>query len=217
MSVVETLRLVASGKRPPSGLLHTARLFASGVETYGEEAIVDRFQRAPAYLSDGAVTLEASGHLAIIDARTALVADLHGTNIARLWHLGDGGRVAEEPGVSVVFDPDLAQARGDVFLAASDHPALAAEALDRVMLAGRTISCDHPDAYRARAFAIRAFGTAAHGVALYAVHRLQGEHELSAGFAMAVARWTGDGLQLVRDVAGEAAVAERPWTPRVQA
>jgi len=217
MSAVETLRLVASGARPPSGLLHTARLFTSGVETYGEEAIVDSFRRAPFYLSDGAVTLEAPGHLVIIDGRTALVADLYGTNIARIWHLGDGGSVADEPGVSVVFDPDLAQARGDVFLAASDHPALAADAVDRVILAGRTIACDDPDAYRTRAFAMRAFGTAAHGAALFAVHRLQGKHDLSAGFAMAVARWTGDGLQLVRDVAGEAAVAERPWTPRVPA
>ena len=90
MSAVETLRALASGARPPSGLLHTARLTAFGVEAYGEEAIVKNLRRAPFDLSDGAAILEVPGHLAIFDGEMALVADLCCDNIARIWLLGDG-------------------------------------------------------------------------------------------------------------------------------
>ena len=217
MSAVETLRMLARGERPANGLLHTARLEALGIEAYGEEAIVESFRRAPFDLSDSAAVIAAPGHVAMFDGDTALVADLYGDNIARIWHLYDGDPVEGEPGISVVFDPDLAQARGDVFMAASDHPALAADAAANVLLAGRAIARDELHAYRTRAFAIRAFGTAAHGAALFAVHRLTGAAERTAGFAMAAARWTPDGLQIVCDEAGEASVAERLWTPRIGA
>ena len=213
MSAVETLRMLAAGERPATGLLHTARLEAFGVEVYGEEAIVESFSRAPLVLSDAATVVETPGHLAIFDSETALVADLYGGNIARIWLLGDGEARDGEAGISVVFDPDLAQARGDVFLAASDHPALATEAVERAIAAGRAITRDN--SYRARAFAIRAFGTAAEGAALFAVYRLTGEPARTSGFAMAAVCWTHDSLQIVRDLAGEAAISRRRWTPRI--
>jgi len=215
MTAVDTLRLLATGERPVASLLHTARLEAFGVESYGEEAIVESFRRAPFDLSDSATIVQAPGHVAIFDSETALFADLFGDTIARIWHLSDGDPVEAEPGVSVVFDPDLAQARGDVFLAASDHAALADDAVASVLLAGRVIARDDPAAYRTRAFAIRAFGSAADGAALFAVHRLEGEPRRRAGFAMAAARWTREGLQIVRDRAGEDAVTIRPWTPSI--
>ena len=217
MSAVETLRMLAAGERPITGLLHTARLEAFGVEVYGEEAIVESFRRAPFVLSDTATTVCAPGHIAIFDGDTALVADLAGESVARLWRLGNGDPVEAERGVSVIFDPDLMQARGDVFVAATDHPELAAEALECVVLAGRAIARDDPGAYRTRAFAVRAFGSADDGVALFAVHRLVGETVRAAGFAMAAVRWTPQGLLVVCDQSGEEAVVERPWTPRIGA
>ena len=219
MSAVETLRMLAAGECPASGLLHTARLAAFGVECYGEEAIVDSFSRAPIVLSGTATVVETSSHLAIFDGDTALIADLYSANIARLWRLGCGDPLDAEQGISVVFDPDLAQARGDICLAASDHPALAGDAIDRAAQAGRAITrnSDNSDnSYRSRAFAIRAFGTAAEGVALFAVYRLAGEPARTSGFAMAAVRWMPDNLRIVRDLAGEQAVAKRPWTPRIK-
>ncbi len=220
MSAVDTLRMLAAGGRPESGLLHTLRLEAFGIEMYGEEAVLDSFRGDALDLDDTATVVEASGHVAIFDHDMALVADLYGTNIARLWRLGGGGHRDAEREISVVFDPDLAQARGEVFFAASDHPQLSVDAADQVRLAGRTIArADDPDddhsTYRTRAFVIRAFGNAVEGVALFAVYRLTGDPVRESGFAMAAARWTPAGLHIVRDRAGEAAASLRPWTPRV--
>ncbi len=213
MSAAETLRTLAAGKRPTSGLLHTARLEAFGAEVYGEEAIVESFRYAPFELSNAAIAVEASGHVAIFDGDTALIADLSGENIARIWRLGAGAAVSGEPGVSVAFDPDLAQARGAVFVAATDHPVLAAEALEWVERTGRAVVCDDPNPYRARAFALRAFGTMEQGAALFAVYRLVGEPKRSSGFSLAAAHWSSGDFQIVRDAAGESAVIERAWTP----
>ncbi len=213
MRAIETLRTLASGKRPALGLLHTARLDAFGIESYGEEAIVECFSRAPLILSDTITVVATSSQMAIFDGGTALIADLYGDIIARIWRLGDGAPSDGEAGVSVVFDPDLAQARGDVFLSSSDHPALAADAVARAAEMGRAIIRD--DSYRARAFAIRAFGTAAEGVALFAIYRLMGKPARTSGFAMAAVHWAADNVQFVRDFAGETAISARPWTPRI--
>ncbi len=220
MSALDTLRMLAAGGRPESGLLHTLRLEAFGIEVYGEEAVLESFQGDAFELDDNATVVEAPGHIAIFDSDTALVADLHGTNIARLWRLGGGEHLDAERAISVVFDPDLAQARGDVFFATSDHPQLSVDAADRVRLAGRTIArADHLEddhnTYRTRAFVIRAFGSAVEGVALCAVYRLTGDPVRESGFAMAAAHWTSAGLHIVRDRAGEAAASIRPWTPRI--
>jgi hypothetical protein len=216
MSAVETLRMLAMGERPAAGLLHTVRLESFGVEAYGEEAVVESFRGSPFELSDTAITIKTPGYVAVFDGSTALIADLYGDNIARIWRLGDGDARDGEAGVSVVFDPDLAQARGDLFLAASDHPALEANAVDRAVAAGRAINRENAESYRTRAFAIRAFGTADEGVALFAVYRLAGEPARTSGFVMAAAHWTADNLQIVRDLAGEQSVAKRLWTPRIE-
>lgn len=217
MSALEVLQMLAAGQRPTSGLLHTARLAAYGTEFYGEEAIVEAFRREPQVISDAVTVLALPGHIAIFDSDTALFADLHGESIARIWRLGDGDPAAGEPGISVAFDPDLAQARGDVFAAETDHPALGPDAFEKLLQAGRTIAHADPASYRTRAIAVRAFGNAAEGSALFAVHRLIGNPRRTSGFAMAAVRWAPDGLTIVRDRSGEATAVTAAGTPCIGA
>lgn len=225
MSAVTALRSLAQGERPRGDLLPPCRLEAFGTEAYGEEAIVQSFRRAPLTLAARADVVEAPGHLAIFDGDDVLVADLYGDAIGRIWRLGDGEPMAAEPALGVPFDPDLVQARTDVALRAADHPALAAEALVHVEAIGRAIARgwtaeDGAGAYRTRPFLIRAFSSGADGVALFAVHRLGPDAVRTSGFAYAAARFrTADGRlashHVVRDRAGERAVAAAPWRARV--
>lgn len=217
MSAVETLRTMLAGGRPTFGLLHTARLAAFGAEFYGEEAIIEAFRRENHVLSDAASVLASPGHIAIFDKDTVVFADLYGELIARIWLLGDGNPAAGETGVSVAFDPDLAQARGDVFAAASDHPALEPDAFEKVLQAGRSIAHGDHTSYRTRAIALRAFGSASAGSALFAVHRLVGNPRRTPGFAMVAVRWAPDGLTIARDRSGEAASLAAAWTPCIGA
>jgi hypothetical protein len=214
MSAVETLRMLAMGERPVSGLLHTVRLEAFGVEAYGEEAVVESFRSSPFELSETAITIEAPGHIAVFDGSTAMIADLYGDNIARIWRLGDGDVRDGEPGVSVVFDPDLAQARGDVFFAASDHPDLDHDCAKAAVATGHLI-LDNFNCYRARAFCIRAFGTIDSFATLFAVFILNGDGARTAGYSMASAIYNSDGAKLVNDSVGQSAVELQLWTPRV--
>ena len=214
MSALDTLIQLRSGEWPASGLVHNCRLHAFGSEAYGEEAIVERFRTLP-YVPADPVTVAVPGHFAMFAGAGAIIADLSDDNIARMWRVGPGPAILPEPGVSVVFDPDMAQARGDVFFAASDHPALANDSADRVIEAGRAISRDNDGSSRARAFVVRAFGSAAEGAALFAVHRMTGGPIRTSGFAMAAVRWTINELHIVRDLAGEQAVVKVPWTPSI--
>jgi hypothetical protein len=216
MKAVETLRALVSGARPASGLLHTARLEGFGVEAYGEEAIIELFRREPFEFAKNVSVIQAPGHIAICDESITLFADLCGDNIARLWRLGDGQPVACEPGISVAFDADLAQARGAVFFNASDHPALAADCVDAATASGQSL-LKTTSAYRARAFAIRAFGTPQSFAVLFAVYQLTGEHVRTSGFSLAATVGGLDGIRCIKDVVGRAAVEARPWTPRVGA
>jgi hypothetical protein len=214
MNVVETICSLAAGHTTASGLLHTARLSAFGVESYGQESIVAQFRRSPIHLSDAMRIVDGHGHVAVFDGDVALFADVTDANIARLWRLGPGDPATGEPGVSVAFDPDLAQARGDVMFAPTDHPALAAEAQGTVIAAGRTI-IESIAAYRARAFCIRSFGTVLSCAGLFAVYRQTGDGAQTAGFVLAAALCEAGNVKIVHDTAGEAAIAQRPWTPRI--
>lgn len=218
MSALETVAQLRAGQRPASGLLHICRLHAFGGEAYGEEAIVERFRTMPYAVATGGdpLVVAVPGHLALFAGAGAMIADLSGENVSRLWRIGPGTPVLPEPGVSVVFDTDLAQARGDVFFAASDHPALAPDASGIVEEIGRDLA-RNDTGYRARAFAIRAFGNAREGAALFAVHRLSDEKVRSAAFIHVAARWDDAGVTIVRDTVGEAAATSTPWTPRVGA
>jgi hypothetical protein len=216
MSALETLAQLRAGQRPSSCLLHSCRLHAFGCEAYGEEAIVERFRTMPHAVAGEQHVIVAPGHIALFAGAGAMIADLAGENITRIWRVGPGAPVLPEAGVSVVFDPDLTQARGDVFFCAGDHRALPADAADRVEAIGRDLARSDEGA-RARAFAIRAFGSAHEGAALFALYRLSGDPVRACGFVHAAVRWAGDTLVIVRDLAGEAAVAATPWTPRIGA
>jgi hypothetical protein len=216
MSAVETLRSLAIGARPRSGLLHAARLEAFGAEAYGEEAIIESFRRQPTSFSEDARVVASPGHVAIFDEHTAIFADVSGENIARIWRLGEGQAVASEPAVSVTFDPDLAQERGDVFFNASDHPALAGDCVEAAKAAGHRI-LSGMQALRARAFAVRAFGDLKSFAALFAIYRLSGDGTRTSGVFMASAFGNPDGVRCVVDVVGQVALEARPWTPRIAA
>lgn len=221
MSALDTIRQLATGSRPTSGLLHTARLSALGIEAYGEEAIVESFRTAPLDLSEAPKIVEAPGYLAIFDGDNALFADIATGGVARLWRLSAAEPVPDEPGIAVVFNPDLTQTRGDIFFAVSDHPALATDAETAVIRAGRALTHDPAEddtaTFRARAFVTRAFGDARCGAVLFAVYRLAGAPARQSGFAMAAARWSADDVEIVRDIAGEKAIALCDWSPRIPA
>ena len=213
MSVLETITEMRAGRRPVSGLLHGCRLHAFGSEVQGEEAIADRFRTLP-YVTADPITVDAPGHFALFAGVGAIIADVADGNVARLWRVGPGPAIPAEPGVSVAFDPDMSQARGDLCFCSGDHPALADGAVTRVEGIGREIARADA-AYRARAYTVRAFGSVAEGAALFAVYR-QGAAG-SPGFVNVAARWSGDEVVVVRDDAGEAALAVTPWKPQISA
>ncbi len=214
MSAVETIAQLRSGLRPDSGLLHTCRLHAFGSEAYGEEAIVERFRTMPYGLPADPYVVGAPGHLAVFAGAGAMFADLAGDNIARLWRVGPGTPVMPESGVSVSFDPDLAQARGGLFFSARDHRQLAAGAAQRVEAIGLELARGGT-AFRTRTFAIRAFGTVTEGAVLFALHRISEGSQRNAGFIHVAAHWSGGDVVTVHDSSGEAAVAAKPWMPRI--
>lgn len=216
MSAIDTLRSLASGAQPPSGLLHNCRFEGLGSETYGVEAIVARLRMAPFTLSADAHHVETPHHVAVFDGERALFADLYDSNITRLWVLGSDGFGGDEPLLDVPFHPDLSQDGGDVFFSSGDHPELASDAAAQVEAAGLAV-IDQLDGPRTRAFAVRAFGRADEGAALFAVFRLRPSQADVAGFHLMAARWDTGGLHIVRDVAGDAALAANRWTPRVGA
>lgn len=197
MSAIGAIGAVGRGETPPA-LLHACRLEVGGFDAFGVEAIGDAFRRDPVDLTD-AVVAEDAMHLAAIVDGQALFADLYDGNIGRLWRAGAPAPMAPEPFVAVPFDPDLTQARGDVMVAASDHPGLAADALPRVHDAGRAILARDPLAWRSRAFCIRAFGSMARGAALFVLYRMTSGRVRASGFGHAVAIWDGADVTLALD------------------
>ena len=219
------LTRIAAGERPTGELLPPCRLDAFGVEVYGEEAIVHSFRSAPLAVSAYAEVVLAEGHIAVFDGEHALFADLYGEDIARIWRLGAGKPAISEPMIGVPFDPDLWQSRGDVAFRREDHPqlsedgAIAVEAIGRE-LARKWQSGEGLSDYRVRPFTLRAFSDSERGAALFAVYRLGPLAVRSAGFSLVAVRFQMADAKLsvytvIRDLAGEAAVREARWLPRV--
>ncbi|WP_426169614.1 hypothetical protein [Sandarakinorhabdus sp. DWP1-3-1] len=205
MTDIATLRALAAGQAA-DGLLHMCRLAAFGVELYGVPAILEGFRAAPLQLAADCDGIELPGHLAIVDGDRALIADVGEGGIARMWRLGPGLPGAAEPRIDVAFDPALTQAGSGLAFAASDHPALAPAGVARVLAIGDGIPQAFPDG-RSHVFVVRAFGDDAHGAALFAVHRLGPGPVRSAGFVHVAALWRDGDVRIVRDAAGEAAIA----------
>jgi len=211
-----TVHALARGERPFAGLLHNCRFEAFGSETYGEEAILARCRASCRPISSDAITFDDPAHLAIFDGGRAWFVDVQNGCFSRLWLLADEEITIFPPevAISVPFDPDLTQARGDVLMVPADHPALHPDACAKVIALGRRIVASSA-ARRTRAFVVRAFGTAENGAALLAIFRISVDSANSPGFAMAAACWSSGVDHVVYDRAGEVAAASAPWTPQV--
>lgn len=217
MTAENLLRALAAGENVPSGaVLQTARMSALGREVYGEEEIIEDLRRHP--LGEDGKFISCDAHAVLYWADRALFADLSGAHIMRLWRLGPGMPVEREPAVSVPFDSDMTQARGDVIFQASDHLSLAESDILRVVSAGRDLAqnwkTENAPALRARAFCIRAFSTKDAVVALFSVHSLTGNRERTVRFVPALIV-SGANETVVRDLAEEAGAGARVWQPRV--
>jgi len=227
MNALTALSNIAAGKRPQGELLPACRLEAFGIELYGEEAIVQSFRQAPLAIPARAQVIRVPGHIAVFDGEHALFADLYGEDIARIWRLGPGLPAHAEPAVGVPFDPDLWQERRDLAWRREDHPQLSEAGADAVHAIGCKLARHWEPGngagdYRVRPFLLRAFDGQGdgQGAALFAVYRLGPSAQRSAGFSLVAASFqlAGGALAshaLVRDLAGEAAVQQAPWLPRV--
>ena len=202
MSALDTLKALIGGATVPSGILGACRLESGNVDAFGTEAVASAFRRAPITGTENCVVLAASGQLALFGEREAVVADLFGENIGRLWRIGQSAPGMPEPAVGVAFDTDLRQQRAAVFVSAAEHPALDPAAIVRIKALGKALVDDaSPEhaAFRVRAFALRAFGDAAQGCVLFAIHALAAQPVRTPSLSFAAARWDGEATQIVRD------------------
>ena len=212
MTISIVLAEIAGGRRPADdGLLGNCRLEWGRGEAYGEEAILASFRAAPLAVGDDVIAVRQSA--AWIGEDAALVADLYGGRIGRLWRVGVGAAPPCEPAVSVAIDTDLRQQRGGVSFRAADHPELNGNATEAVLAAATALLA--PDGggvlHRSRAFVLRAFSGPTGTVALFALYRLGGGDVRTAGFVRAVAMIAADGA--IRSVVDQQSRSE--WTPRL--
>lgn len=220
MSIAAAIDAVVHGRRH-SALLENARLETGAGEAFGEEAILSHFARHPLDLS-GAVRVETAEGFAAVAGDRALFGDLYDGHVARLWRLDPAAGEPPEAAVGVAFDPDLRQARQDVFARIEDHRGPspvefeALVAADRSLLARRVAG--EPPPLRARAWLLRALGGREATAGLFATHVVGDEPGgRSAGFVFAAALVgrSGETDLLVRDGAGEARRRVAAWRPRL--
>ena len=217
MSALANLISIAAGERPRGGLTQTCRLQAYGAEVYGEEQIVMAFRAVPFASKPSRQIVQTPDHLAIIETDRALVADISGEVITRIWRLDEGAPLEREASVSLPFDPDLNQARGDLNWCASDHPHADAAVLELLAKAGAEMARSPGDTangtHRTRTFLIRAFSEGQAGVGLFAVHRMSGDRVRVPGWSYALIHVAPDAAEpaLVRDASGDLAAEQTPW------
>lgn len=167
------------------------RMESADCEAFGIEAIADMLRRMPfpataASFSDGALEVRIAGSQALLIERQGAVT-------VRIWRVGVAPNGQGEKGVMVPFDTDLAQARGDVFADIADsglHAATVCHA--RAILA-------ELDAFRSRAFVLRATGNANAGMALYQLYTLSAGRTHRPMQARALAQWQGGDVALITD------------------
>jgi hypothetical protein len=214
MSGAEALAALAAGRRPSrEALLPSCMVEGWGTRLYGEEVVLEAF-RSAANEEDSWDIVEDDAGAALIGRDLALIADTFEGRLLRVWRIGPGPCLPAEPAVSVPFDTDLHQGRADVFaweLAAELEPAIAA--------AGRQL-LGEAGGYRGRAFPVRVIASGPDAVILFALFRMSEGPVKAGGFSYAAARLHLEAgipvsTRLVRDVAGEAAVTERPLMPRI--
>lgn len=210
MSALEALKAVANGESQSWGTSSsTIRLEWKGGEAYGEEAVLESFRRAPLDLAAGSA-ISTSGALLWTDGQTALVADLYDERLDRMWRIGPGQAPALEPGVSVPFDIDLMQDRGDVFWRYDDHLWLAPEHAAAIETLAQGIVAPCAEDHRVRVFVLRAFSSEDRFGMLASVFRLSSESTRTASFRVVAALVSPERELLVAD---DYPAAE--WVPRL--
>ena len=213
MSALDHLRAIGRGQTPADdGLLGNARCGWGGGELIGEESILAAFCTLP-FAHEDAVAVETGQGAALIGGDDALIADVYAGRIGRLWRVGKGVALPQEPGIDVAFDPDMHQQRGDVQFRAEDHPELSLAGAERVLDAARAHvgQLRRAGALRSRAFVVRAFGNEEATAALLAVHTMGNETSRTAGFSYAILA-VGPQDTSARRVSDE--TRPRPWSPR---
>lgn len=212
--VADALAALAAGERPVGeALLHTCMLEGWGTQAYGEEAVVETFRLAPVS-PNGWDPVESEAGVALFGDEIALFGDTVEGRFRRIWRLGAPPCLSEERSIFVPFDPDLAQAIGDVM--PSDAPFTEDVPIRAVGLS----ILEAIRSFRGRAFVIRAFRNGPDLALLFAIYQFGGGPVRPCGFSYAAARLRVAnsalaGCRIVRDLAGEAAISARPLLPRI--
>lgn len=188
MSAIEAL---AAGSIDLESLWGACRMESGDCEGFGVEAIADMLRRAP--FPEQAPSFSHGALEGRITDDQALLIERNGPVAVRIWRIGVQPSGQGEKGVMVPFDTDLAQAQRDVFADIAD-PGLCECAVShaRAILA-------RLDAFRSRAFVLRAGGDAGDGVALYQLYTLSAGRTHRPMQARALARWQGDDVTLITD------------------
>ncbi len=191
MSAIEP---VAASAIDLESLWGACRMESADCEAFGVEAIADMLRRAP--FPQAAASFSFGALEARIAADQALLIERNGLVTVRIWRVGVQANGEGEEGVMVPFDTDLAQTRRDVFADIAD-PDLRDCAVGhaRTILAGL-------DAFRSRAFVLRAVGDASVGAALYQLYTLSAGRTHRPMQARALAQWHGSEVTLI---------ADQPW------
>ena len=214
MTGLDHLKILAQGTRPQNdGLLGNTSFTWGNQTSLGEESILATFTASPFAVEDGMLAVETPMAAALIGANSALVADLYGGRIGRLWRVG--GEMTSDAGqaVDVAFDTDMRQERGHLHFRAEDHPGLAPQACDKLLAASAAVidQIRQNGNLRARGFILRAFGDAHVSTALMSIFTLGNQSRRSASFDYAVIGIQPDGE--ARSICGRS--NPREWTPRL--
>jgi len=210
----DALAALGGGERPNGeALLHTCLLEGWGIESYGEESVLETFRSIPAVPAEWD-RVEGAAGVALFADEIALFADTVDGRLRRVWRLGPGPCLSEERSIFVPFDPDLTQARGDVALSNGE-----ADEEATIRAAGQAI-LKEMRCFRGRAFPLRILRNGSDLALLFAIYRVGEGPTRASGFSYAAARLrVADGVvvssRIVRDLAGEAVLAARPLLPRV--
>jgi hypothetical protein len=215
MSALTHLRALARGTLPTDdGLLGNTRCAWGRGILISEEAILAAFAARPFDLEGELLEVETPQGAALIGQDDALVADLYGGRIGRLWRVGRGIAHPAEPGIDVAFDPDMRQERGNVSFRAEDHADLDPAAAEQLLAGSRSLvdRLRSEGKLRVRAFVVRAFGKPGASAALLSLHTLGNEASRTAAFGYSVIG-AGSGSDDLRVVSEQP--QPREWTPRL--
>ncbi len=209
MSNCVQLVALARGEPVESGfLLPSLRAEGWGSEAFAPEAVTAMFRARPSQCSEWQQLADERG-AAVVGEREAVIADLVDGRCHRIWRLGPGEPATCDRAISLSFDPDLRQHRGDV-IGSEEWGGNR----DLVRLAGAAIHRTST-AFRLRLFPIRIIGGQSARLVLFAAFVMDGEVQRHSGFVMMVAVVEGENVRVLRDSSAEDALIKRAHPPRI--